>query len=328
MNKTFNWGIIGPGRIAHKFALGLKAAPGAKLFAIASRSTQRAETFARQYQAERFYGNYRSLAADPEVDIIYIATPHSAHYENTLMCLEEGKPVLCEKPFTINAKQLHHLVEVARNNKVFLMEAFWTRFLPTIIKTLEIRDSGTMADIKAVHADFGFLADFDPQWRLFNPALGGGALLDIGVYPVFLSLLMMGKPDKLKAISSFSATGVDESTSIIFKHENGNMANLTCTVKANTPIQADIIFEKGRIRINTKWIAPSSLTLVKEDGSKEEITFIEKGNGYQYQAIECMRCLDTGLTESPLMSLDFSLSLMELMDQIRKECGIVYPDYD
>jgi len=320
------WGIMAPGKIAHKFVSGLQDIPEAELYAIGSRSAERAGTFAQQYGAAKSYGSYKELAEDPDVDIIYIASPHPAHYENALMCLEHGKAVLCEKPFTMNLRQLEHLVDVARTNKVFLMEALWTRFLPTIEKILEIRDSGKLGTIRFINADFGFKGVYDPSNRLFNPELGGGALLDIGIYVVFLANLLLGNPPEITATSQIAETGVDASTSMIFSYADGQIANLSCTYMANTPIQADIIFEKGIIHIDPKWFTPTSLHISAEEGSKEHFQYEEKSNGYQYQAMECMRCLDAGMTESTLMSLDFSLNLIKTLDRIREICGIRYPD--
>lgn len=320
-----NWGILAPGKIAHKFATGLQAAPGARLHAIGSRSLERAEGFAREYGATKAFGSYRELAADTDTDIIYIATPHPYHYESALLCLENGKAVLCEKPFTMNLGQLRHLVEVARKRKVFLMEAFWTRFIPGIVKVLEIADSGNLGRVRFLSADFGFRGEYEPSNRLFNPALGGGALMDIGVYTAFISLLLLGKPENIAATSCFAETGVDASTAMIFSYPDDRMASLYCTFTANTPTRADITFDRGRISIEGQWFTPSNPVLYREDGSKEVLRHNEKSNGYQYEAIECMRCLENGLTESPLLGLDFSLNLMEILDRIRGICGIEYP---
>ena len=328
MSEKIKWGILGPGRISHKFVQGLQVLPDAEVFAIGSRSADRAQEFAAEYNAERNYGTYLELAQDPDVDIIYIATPHPWHYENTLMCLEHGKAVLCEKPFTMNRVQLTHLVEVARSKNLFLMEALWTRFHPNIEKILEIRKEGLLGNIRFVNADFGFKGEYDQENRLFNPELGGGALLDIGIYPVFLAMLLLGKPDKMQAISHFAVTGVDESTSMIFSYTEGKMANLSCTFKADTPTRADIIFDKGRIRLDRHWFTPSLMTIIDEDENVQEYSLHDSGNGYQYQAIECMKCLREGMTESPMMSLDFSLELMDILDHIRLATGIRYASDD
>lgn len=323
--RTTKWGIIGPGRIAHKFAQGLASIPGAKLFAVASRSEERALSFASQYKIPCYYVGYEKIVQNPEIDIIYIATPHTFHYENTLMCLENGIPVLCEKPFTITRDQLRKLVNTARERKIFLMEAIWTRFLPTIKKVLEIQKSGKLGKIKALYADFGFKAPVDFNGRLYNLDLGGGALLDIGIYPVFLSLLLLGKPEEIKSMAVISETGADESCSMLFKYTNGIIASLNCTITAETPIEAVIIFENGRVRINRGWFAPSSLTIFSAKEKKKEVTFKYHGNGYHFEAIEAMQCLKKGLTECPELPLDFSLDLMGLLDEIRRQCGIRYP---
>jgi predicted dehydrogenase len=326
--KTTKWGIIGPGRIAHKFAQGLAVIPDAQLFAVASRSEDRARDFARQYNIPYFYGGYEKIVQNPDIDIIYVATPHTYHYENTLMCLQNDIPVLCEKPFTITREQLLKLVITSRERKIFLMEAIWTRFLPTIKKVIDIRESGKLGKIKAIYADFGFKAPVDFNGRLYNPELGGGALLDIGIYPVFLSLLLLGKPEEIKSMAVIAETGVDESCSILFKYSNRVMASLNCTITAETPIEAVIIFENGRIRINRGWFAPSSLTIITAKEKKREINFRYNGNGYHFEAIEAMRCLRKGFTECPVLPLNFSLELMELLDEIRKQCGIRYPGID
>jgi predicted dehydrogenase len=323
--RAIRWGIIGPGKIAHKFAQGLASVKEAKLFAVASRSEERAMEFARQYKIPNWYQGYENIIKNSDVDIIYVATPHTFHYENTMMCLSNGKPVLCEKPFTITRGQLQRLVDTARNKKIFLMEAIWTRFLPTIKKIVEIRDSGELGSIRAVYADFGFKAPVDYNGRLYNLKLGGGALLDIGIYPVFLSLLLLGKPSDIKSTAVIAETGADESCSILFKYDNGSIANMACTLTLDTPIEANIIFEKGRVRINRRWFAPSSLVITDSNEKTKELTFKDKGNGYHFEAEEAMKCLDRGLTECPELTLDFSLELMGLLDEIRRQCGIHYP---
>jgi predicted dehydrogenase len=325
---TAKWGIIGPGKIAHKFAQGLASVKGAKLFAVASRSEERAREFAGQYKVPYWYEGYEKIAKNPEVDIIYVATPHTFHYENTMMCLSNGKPVLCEKPFTITRGQLQRLVDTARSKKIFLMEAIWTRFLPTIKKIVEIRDSGDLGAIRAIYADFGFKTPVDYDGRLYNLKLGGGALLDIGIYPVFLSLLLLGKPTEIESTAVLSETGADESCSILFKYNNGSIANLACTITSDTPIEANIIFEKGRARINRKWFAPSSLVITDNNEKTKELTFKYNGNGYNFEADEAMRCLGNRLSECPELKLDFSLELMGLLDQIREQCGIRYPGFE
>ncbi|MCB0556904.1 MAG: Gfo/Idh/MocA family oxidoreductase [Phaeodactylibacter sp.] len=325
MTKTYNWGIIGPGKIAHKFAQGIDKLPDARLHAVASRSEERARAFARQYGAPHFYGNYEDILSCPDLDAVYIATPHTSHHENTLMCLRVGIPVLCEKPFAMNARQVQEMIATAREHNTFLMEALWTRFLPTTLKTLELISNGAIGQVLSVKADFGFKADFDPQGRLFNPALGGGSLLDIGIYPVFLALLILGKPDTLKALARIGSTGVDEECGILFQYENGCMAHLHSTILARTKTEAFIYGELGAIHLHTRWHEPTSMSLVHNDGRPEDFRFDWKTNGYAYEAQEVMRCLEQGLKESPILPLSFSLDLMELLDAIRREIGLTYP---
>jgi predicted dehydrogenase len=326
--RETRWGIIGPGNIAHKFAQGLASIPNARLTAVASRSLDRAQNFAQQYKVPFAYEGYDQILTNREVDIIYIATPHSEHYDNTMMCLDAGMPVLCEKPFTINSKQLVKLVEMARNREVFMMEAIWSLFHPTVQKVIEIRDSGRLGKIKGIIADFCFQLPFNPMHRCFNLELGGGALLDIGIYPVFLTLLLMGRPDEIKSMAVLAETGADESCSMMFKYNNQAIADLKCSFAVDGPIEATFLFEEGRVKINRKWFAPSSLTIIDEKKNTEEITFDYGGNGYHLEAIESMRCLAEGHTESPMLPLSFSLELMEILDEIRRQCGIVYPMYD
>jgi predicted dehydrogenase len=274
------------------------------------------------------YGKYSDILSDPELDIVYIATPHSFHFENSIMCLEKGIPVLCEKPITINYKQLKSLVDLARYKKVFLMEAIMTRFLPTIETTVDIINSGELGEIKVINADFGFRADYNPESRLFNPSLGGGCLLDIGIYPVFLSLLLLGYPDEIKAVCFKAKTGVDESMAISMRYNSGAVASLHCTFTAHTEVSANIYCEKGKIRINPRWTTLSSLSVQRDNQDIEEKKFNYDLNGYDYEANEVMSCLNKGLTESPKLNLEFSLELMKLLDEIRRICGISYPLYD
>jgi predicted dehydrogenase len=327
MSKT-KWGILAPGHIARGFVSGLKVLEEAELYAVASRTYEKAEVFAQEFGFRKIYGSYAELVDDPDVDVIYVATPHHLHFENTLMCLQKGIPVICEKPFTINSKQLEILVKTARENKVFLMEAMWTRFLPGIHKTLELIEAGHIGKIKILNADFGFKADFKAESRLFDPFLGGGSLLDIGIYPVFLSLLLLGYPKEIQAVAVKASTGVDESVSISLSYESGALAILHCTFTTYTTTDANIYGDKGKIQIKQQWFRPSTILISRHNEDEVEMPFPSRANGYEYEAEEVMSCLNQGLTESKLMGLDFSIQLMKLLDAIRKKCGIVYPDYD
>lgn len=322
------WGILAPGHIARGFTAGLKVLEDAELYAVGSRSLETAKAFANEFGFKKAYGSYAELADDKDVDVIYIASPHHLHFENTLMCLEKGKAVLCEKPFTINSKQLQILVKKAREKKIFLMEALWTRFLPNIEKTLELINSNHIGKVKMLNADFGFKADYNPQSRLFDPFLGGGSLLDIGIYPVFLSLAVLGYPDEIQAVASKAPTGVDESMSISLSYKSGALASLHCTFATHTTTDANIYGDKGKIQLKHQWFRPTTLTVTKHNEIAEELNFPAKANGYEYEAEEVMRCLNSGMSESKILGLDFSLQLMELLDTIRYKCNIVYKDYD
>lgn len=324
MDKTINWGILGLGGIAEKFAQSLVSVPNAKLYAVGSLLADKAKKFAKKHNAPIYYGSYEELAVDSKVDVIYVATPHVLHCENTLMCIRYGKAVLCEKPFAMNAKEVLQMVSLAKEKNVFLMEALWTRFLPTIIKTLELIKSGVIGEIVHMKSDFGNKAHFDPDKRLFNKELGGGSLLDIGIYPVFIALLLLGEPDEISAEAIIGKTGVDENFSAVFKYNNGQLATLFSTFIANSPVETDIYGTKGYIRINRMWHIPTYLTLVMNDGHSEDIKFKYKNNGYDYEAEEVTNCLLKGQKESSVMPLDFSIKLINLLDKLRKICNIRY----
>ena len=325
MVYNIRWGIIGPGHIAEKFASDLRYAEGAKLVAIASRDQQRANDFATRFNVPVAYGSYAEIVKDPDVDIIYIATPHSLHCENTLLCLDKGKAVLCEKPFAINARQAESMIRTAQRNGLFLMEAMWTRFNPVIMHIKDFLMSGALGQIKFIRADFGFSLPPNPEGRVFNPQLGGGSLLDVGVYPLFLAQLLLGKPEEIKAIAQLSGQKVDDSTSMILKYRNGALSLLSSSVIACTEQEAHISCEKGRIAIPRFWYRPKKALILENDKPERWINEEFEGWGYQFQAMEANRCLREEKAESPLMTHDFSLTLMQTMDEIRKQCNIIYP---
>ena len=326
--KTFNWGIIGLGKIAHNFAKDLQVLPNAHLHAVASRSEERSQLFAQQYDVPYSFGVYEDIFNAPNLDAIYIATPHTGHYENTLMCLTHHIPVLCEKPLAMNHLQAKEMIAASKAHQTFLMEALWSRFLPPIQKTLEIITGGGLGEIISIRADFGFKAPFLPEKRLFNRDLGGGALLDIGLYPVFLALLLMGKPDHIKAFANLGNTKVDEECGILLQYNSGKMAHLHATLRATTPCEAFIYGERGNIHIRSRWHEAQSLIYEPEGGEAKIFRFDYKAKGYYLEAIEVMNCVTAGKLESDQMPLSFSLQLMELLDAIREEAGIAYPLYD
>ncbi len=315
--KGYNWGILGIGKIAHKFAEDLALLPNARLPACASRSMERASGFARQHRIPRAFGSYEELAACPDVDIVYIATPHASHAEAALLCLEHGRAVLCEKPIALNPPEAQRMADKARSSGAFLMEALWTRFLPPTLQVLEWLSQGAIGKVQAVKADFGFAAPFDPRSRLFDPALGGGALLDIGIYPAFIALLALGMPRRIRAASSFGPTGVDEDTAMIFEYEHGALAHLHASIRYPTATEAFIYGEQGHIHLHSRWHHTRQLTLTPSTGAPAVLRYDYPGYGYQFEAAEVMRCLDAGLEESPMWPLEKSLELMKVLDDAR-----------
>lgn len=327
--KTYNWAILGCGNIARKFSNDLKLLPNAKLYAAASRDLKRAQDFANEFDFEKAYGSYEEMVTDPKVDVVYIASPHSHHYQHTLLCLHHKKAVLCEKALAINKNEVEAMIACAKANNTFLMEAFWTYFHPHFIKALDIIQSGEMGELKSVRSDFAFNAEYNPNNRMYNIALGGGSLLDIGIYPVFAAISTLGKPELIKTMVDFSPTGSEESISIIFKYPNGKMANLHSSFAGFSPVQTDFWLETGYITINPEWHVPTTVK-IQVRGEKAETldSGHAEGFGYQYEAAHVMKCLDAGKIESDRMTWQLSLDLMETLDRIRIDAGIFYPEHD
>ena len=326
MQEKIRWGILGTGRIAAKFAEGLAVLPDAELVAVGSRSQDTADAFAERFSIPRRHPSYADLAADPTVDVIYVATPHPLHKENSLLCLNAGKAVLCEKPFTINATQAEEVIRCAREKRLFLMEAMWTRFLPVMVKVREWLSAGAIGEPRMVSADFGFRAGFDPKGRLLNPSLGGGALLDVGVYTVsFASMVFGGPPCDIAALAHLGETGVDEQSAMVLRYGRGQLAVLSCAVRTSTPQEARIVGTEGTIRIDPPFwhSARATLSIAQQGDEVAEMPF--DGNGYNCEAAEVMNCLRAGKLESNIMPLDETLTIMKTMDAIRKQWGLRYP---
>jgi predicted dehydrogenase len=314
MNKTYKWGILGPGKIAHRFAEALQNVPGAETFAVASRVKKRALEFAAKYHVPVVHDNYESLIQDPEVDIIYIATPHSFHHEQAIMCLNNKKAVLCEKPLSVDFKRSLQIVTAARNNNTFLMEAMWTRFMPATLKVLELIKEGKVGEVKCICADFGDNFPYDPTSRVYDLKLGAGSILDIGIYPLFLVLLILGKPDEIKSFAHLANTGADDLASTILS------SNIL-----HTPITAEIMGTEGMITMHSTWYNTKSISFSKTGQETQLLDVSYQGNGFEFQIQEVMKCIDRGAKESSLMPLDFTLLLSKTMDEICHQCGIVYP---
>ena len=326
--KTYNWGILGTGFIARKMAEALPLVPQSRLYAIGSRNLHTASEFAGQYAVEKAYGSYEELARDPDVDIVYIATPHNLHYENTILCLSHGKHVLCEKPFAVNGREVRGMIEKAKETDRFLMEALWTRFLPNLIKVKEMVDEGRIGRINLLKADFGINIPFNPAHRLYNKQLIGGSLLDLGIYPLFLSLLLLGKPKTISARAGIGETGVDYNCSFTLGYEKETLAVMYSSVVAQTDITASVYGENGTIVFDNWWYMPVPAKHIAQDGKTIPIHEKSVGNGYNYEAAEMIRCLEKGKTQSEMMSLEFSILLIDTLDAIRKEIGLVYPGHD
>lgn len=326
MSKTIQWGILGTGAIAKLFAEGLRAVPGARLAAVGSRTQAAAERFGAAHGVPRRHGSYEALAADPEVDIVYIATPHALHKDNSILCLRAGKHVLCEKPFTINAREAEELVAVARAEKRFLMEAMWTRFLPVMEAVRQWLREGAIGSVRMVQADFGFRAADDESSRLLDPALGGGSLLDVGVYPIAFAAMVYGRPpERMTGLAHLGRTGVDEQAAYVFGYPDGALALLSSAVRTNSPQEAVILGETGHIRVAAPFWNATEATLFR-DGREPIIAAPRRtGNGYNYEAEAAVACLRDGRLEDPRMPLDESVAIMRTMDALRAQWGMKYP---
>lgn len=327
MKTSYNWGIIGPGKIAAKFAAALAQVPRAQLYAVASRDKQKAQAFAEKHGAKQVFEGYESLVRSPEIDVIYIATPHSHHLPHTMLCLQHRKAVLCEKPLGINARQVQEMQAFARKQRTFLMEAIWTRFHPNTLKCLEWIEAGEIGEPQYLRADFGFHTDFDPQSRLYDMDLGGGALLDIGIYPLFLAQLIFGKAESIQAMAALSPTGSDKWVDIQIRYPKDKLAHLHASVIFDTNIEAEIYGPEKRIKIHNRWHNPSPISLHQRQACLQQVTFSDR-IGYAYEIEEVMQCLDAGQKESELLPHAFTLQLVETMDEIRRQCNISYPQFD
>jgi predicted dehydrogenase len=322
------WGILATGWIAARFAEDLRLVPGAELLAVGSRSLAAAQTFAEAYQIPRAYGTWAELAADADVDVVYVATPHAGHRAAALTCLRAGRAVLCEKPFTLDRASAAELIDTAIDRGVFLMEAMWTRCNPAVLRALELVRDGAIGEATTVLADFGVAAPADPAHRLRSRALGGGALLDLGVYPITMAHLFLGAPDHIRAWAKLTDAGpdggVDENTGIIFGYDSGAMAALTCGLLGDTPVTATVTGTGGRIEFADPFFRPPAFTLYRDGVEPETFTWPAEGSGYQDEAVEVQRCLRAGELESPLVPHAVTLEVMGLLDAVREQIGVSY----
>jgi len=328
MNKTIRWGILATGSIAEQFTRDLHLLPDAEVVAVGSRSEESARDFADRFGIPRAHGSWAALAADEQVDIVYVATPHHAHYEAARLCLEAGRAVLCEKPFTLNAAESRDLVALAAKHGRFLMEAMWMRCNPAVLKAAELIADGVIGTVGNLNADFGLAGPFDPAHRLRNPELGGGALLDLGVYPIALAHLLLGVPDSIQTWASLTPEGVDASTALLLGYDSGAVATLSCGIVAGTPVRAAISGTLGRIELPSPFFRPAELLLYRGEGDWEHPEVLPvpyTGLGYVHEAEEAMRCLRAGLLESPLVPWSSTLEVMDILDAARAQTGVRYP---
>jgi predicted dehydrogenase len=314
--SALRWGILGTGGIAHAFVGDLRLTESGLVTAVGSRSQASADMFAEQFGIQRRHASYESLVADANVDVIYVATPHPMHRDNAILALGAGKPVLVEKPFAMNAAEATEVVEVAREKRLFAMEAMWTRFLPHIAIVRDWLAQGLLGEIVAVTADHGQWFAENAESRLFAPELGGGALLDLGVYPVSFASMVLGTPNRVAAMGSPAFTGVDAQTSMLFGYESGAQAVLTCTLRAKGPTRASIVGTEARIEIDGDFYAPAAVTLVPRQGEPTRVGSTHEGLGLRHEADEVARCLAAGELESRLMPLNETISIMETMDVV------------
>lgn len=330
MNKEnaykVRWGIIGTGWISHQFVTDLVHANNGEAYAVGSRSQESADEFARNHNVPHAYATYEELVSDPNVDAVYIGTPHPFHKENALLALRAGKAVLCEKPFTVNSGELEEVVSYAREHKLFLMEAMWSRYIPAIVKVREWIAEGRIGEVRLVKADLGFRAEWNPEGRLLNPKLGGGALLDVGIYPVsFASMAFGPHPESVFSTVHMGETGVDEHFSMLLSYGNGKTASLNGGVRLNMLEEAHVFGTEGHIIVEGTLVNPKSAALYVGDELVERFIDDRTSIGYCYEAEEVGRCLEAGLTESPVMPLEESLAILRLLDKVRTDWGLKYP---
>ncbi len=325
MHDPIRWGILGPGAISRKFAAGLRDAAGARLVAVGSRDRERARAFAADFDAPNAHAGYAALVADDQVDAIYVGTPHAFHREHSILALRAGKHVLCEKPLALNAGQAAEMIRVAGEQRRVLMEAVWTRFLPAIVRLRELLADGAIGEPRMVQADFGFRVGYDHKQRLFDPALGGGALLDVGVYPVNLAHMVLGAPERVLGAARLGPTGVDEEGAALLVHPGGRHAVLAMALRLDTPREARILGTEGSIRIHHPWWAASRLTLIRPGRDDEILDLPFTGNGYAHEAEAFMDLIRSGKSESEVMPPAESLAVLKTMDALRAQWGLRYP---
>jgi predicted dehydrogenase len=316
MTKPVRWGIIGTGKIASTFARDLQLIDEGKVVAVGSRSQASADAFGDEFNVARRFDSYEELVSDPDVDAVYVGTPHPMHFENASLALNHGKPVLVEKAFTMTSREARDLVALAREKNLFMMEAMWTRFLPHVVALRDLVTRGVLGELVMVEADHGKWFAPDPSFRLFAPELGGGAMLDLGVYPVSFASMLLGPPSRMVTMVNPAFSGVDGQASMIFGYNSGAQALLTCTSAARSATRACVTGTLARVEIDADFYAPTSFRLITRAGEVTKFDFEVAPRGLRFQAIEVARCLEAGLPESSVMPLNETLSIMETMEKV------------
>lgn len=328
--KEIKWGIIGPGKIAHEFIRDLNfVSVPQQVTAVLGRTEDSAADFARQYNIPQWYGELDLFLRNADVEAVYIATPHALHHEQALACLRRGIPVLCEKPMTINLEQAKELIAASRSQRTFLMEGMWIRFVPSICQVIDLVRRGLIGKIISVKASMSYRAPHDRGNRYFNPELGGGSLLDLGIYPVFLALQLLGKPQAIKAVGKLSEENIDEACSVLFHYREGQYAILESSLVAQTELVAEIYGDKGSIRILSPWNEqPEGIELSMVGAGKIIYPCKWDGYGFQFEVEEMLSCLEQEKTESEMLPHQFSLDLIATMDEIRQQIHVKYDLYE
>jgi predicted dehydrogenase len=317
MNERIRWGILGTGEIARAFTEDLTLLGDHVVTAVGSRAQDTARAFASSYGIKHAHGSYEALAADDDVDVIYVATPHSGHFAAARLSLLAGRAVLVEKPFTTSAAEAEELATLAAQHRLFAMEAMWTRFNPMIRRISDLVTAGAIGEITCIQADFTIAQAYDPAHRLWNPDLAGGALLDLGVYPISLASMLLGTPELVDALATPAPTGVDADTAVIARYPGGAVGLYHCGLRASSPPTATITGTGGRITIDPPFFRPTGYTIHRPDAEPQRESTTLTGHGYTYQAAEVARCLRAGLTESPLMPLAETIAIMRTLDSAR-----------
>lgn len=324
MDKNYRWGIIGAGRIADKFCTAINFVQGSQVYAIASRDEEKAKSYATKFGASTRYNNYDDLIQDENIDIIYVALPHVFHFDTTMKCLANKKAVLCEKPMSLSYAHTKKMIEAATENNVFLMEGMWTACMPFIDKIKSIIEKDIIGKPQYLSANFGFAAPDSSESRLYNKKLGGGSIVDVGIYPLFLSTLLFGTPTTIKSVSKVGITGVDEYTNVVLQYPGGETAHLLSSICFNTDIEAEIIGIKGSIKIKNPWFKATDFSVKLKDGSVQNFSIPHLCNGFEHEIKEVMDCLDRGSLQSEKMPHQWSMVIAEVMDEILQQAGVVY----